>query len=199
MNFDSPPADPIATCEAWFSEARESCSVPNSHAMALSTVDDQGRPSCRMVLLKGFDRRGPVFYTNRQSQKGIELDGSQQASLLFFWDELERQIRINGSVEVVSDKEADDYFTTRPRGSQIGAWASDQSRPCPDRETMEASVREVESKYEGQPVPRPPHWVGYRVRPESIEFWQGGGFRMHDRLLYSAEADGTWTVCRLWP
>ena len=199
MNFDSPPTDPIAACDSWFEEARARCTVPNSHAMALSTVDAEGRPSCRMVLRKGFDARGPVFYTNRESRKGVELDASQCASLLFFWDELERQIRIEGPIEVVSDEEADAYFASRPRGSQIGAWASDQSRACPDRATMEARLKEVESRYEGQPVPRPPHWIGYRVRPRSIEFWQGGEFRIHDRVVYTAQEDGSWSTERLWP
>ena len=129
----------------------------------------------------------------------VELDASGCASLLFFWDELERQIRIEGPIEVVSDEEADAYFASRPRGSQIGAWASDQSRECADRETMESRLREVESRYEGQPVPRPPHWIGYRVRPQSIEFWQGGEFRVHDRVVYHVREDGTWSTRRLWP
>lgn len=199
MDFDSPPTDPIAICEAWFDEARTGCSMPNTHAMALATIDDRGRPSCRMVLLKGFDERGAVFYTNRESQKGLELEATPRAALLFFWDELGRQLRIEGDVEVVSDAEADDYFASRPRGSQLGAWASDQSRPCTDRVTMASSFEEVESRYVGQDVPRPPHWIGYRVQLEKIEFWQGGDDRMHDRIVYSATGDGSWQVTRLWP
>ena len=199
MDFDSPPVNPIAACEAWFEEARARCRVPNPHAMALSTVDQDGHPSSRMVLLKGFDARGPVFYTNRESQKGRELDASGRASVLFFWDELERQIRIDGQVEVVSDEEADAYFASRPRGSQAGAWASEQSRPCPDRATMEASVAGVEERFRNQDIPRPPHWIGYRVLPESIEFWQGGGDRVHDRVVYRPSGGGQWHVERLWP
>ncbi|MEE2908338.1 MAG: pyridoxamine 5'-phosphate oxidase [Planctomycetota bacterium] len=199
MDFDSPPHDPVAVCQTWLDEARAQCQVPNTHAMALATVDDRGQPSCRMVLLKGFDERGAVFFTNRQSQKGVELDASPRAALLFFWDELSRQIRIEGSIEVVSDEEADAYFASRPRGSQLGAWASDQSRSCADRDTMEARLKEVESTYDGQEIPRPPHWIGYRVRLEMIEFWQGGEDRMHDRIVYSANGDGTWQIQRLWP
>lgn len=199
MDFDSPPRDPISACQHWFDEARAKCQVPNTHAMAVATVDHRGQPSCRMVLMKGFDERGAVFYTNRQSRKGVELDANQRAGLLFFWDELARQIRIDGTIEVVSDEEADAYFASRPRGSQLGAWASDQSRSCGDHEMMEVRFQEIESTYEGQEVPRPPHWIGYRVRLESIEFWQGGEDRMHDRIVYSANGDGTWHVDRLWP
>lgn len=199
MDFDAPGVDPVAACEAWFAEARERCSVPNTHAMALATVDSSGRPSCRMVLLKGFDARGAVFYTNRGSRKGVELDSNKCASLLFFWDELERQIRITGAVEPVTDAEADAYFESRPRGSQLGAWASDQSRRCNDRASMEATLEEVTARFDGETVPRPPHWIGYRVQLEEIEFWQGGSDRMHDRVVYSATGDGTWQVQRLWP
>ncbi|MCH2132653.1 MAG: pyridoxamine 5'-phosphate oxidase [Phycisphaerales bacterium] len=199
MDFDAPAPDPISACTAWFDEARVKCSVPNTHAMALATVDGNGNPSCRMVLLKGFDERGPVFYTNRESRKGAALEATHRAALLFFWDELERQIRIEGPVEIVSDEEADAYFASRPRGSQVGAWASDQSRPCPDRATMESTLDRVEREHEGNSVPRPPHWVGYRVRPESIEFWQGGTDRMHDRVVYTPDGEGQWVVQRLWP
>ncbi len=199
MEFDSPPSDPIPACQSWFDEAREQCTVPNTNAMALSTVSMNGQPSCRMVLLKGFDHRGPVFYTNSQSRKGEELEATSKASLLFFWDELERQIRIEGKVEHVSPEEADAYFASRPRGSRIGAWASSQSRPCRDRAALDASIVEVERRFEGQDVPRPPHWLGYRVAPERIEFWQGGESRVHDRVVYDLGDDGSWSTQRLWP
>ena len=167
--------------------------------MALSTVDRNGQPSSRMVLLKGFDHRGPVFYTNSESRKGNELEATSKASLLFFWDELERQIRIEGKVEHVTTEEADAYFASRPRGSRIGAWASSQSRPCADRATLDASIETVEKRFEGQDVPRPPHWLGYRVTPQKIEFWQGGESRVHDRVVYELCDDGSWSTQRLWP
>tara|TARA_B100001059_G_scaffold157118_2_gene156662 strand:+ start:136 stop:735 length:600 start_codon:yes stop_codon:yes gene_type:complete len=199
MEFDSPPSDPIPACQTWFDEARERCTVPNTNAMALSTVGKNGQPSCRMVLLKGFDHRGPVFYTNSQSRKGNELEAMSKASLLFFWDELERQIRFEGTVEHVSCEEADAYFASRPRGSRIGAWASEQSRPCADRATLDAGIEAVEKRFEGQDVPRPPHWLGYRVIPDRIEFWQGGESRVHDRVVYDLRDDGSWDTQRLWP
>lgn len=199
MEFDSPPSDPIPVCQTWFDEARERCTVPNTNAMALSTVGRDSQPSCRMVLLKGFDHRGPVFYTNSQSRKGNELEAMSKASLLFFWDELERQIRIEGTVEHVSSEEADAYFASRPRGSRIGAWASSQSRPCADRATLDAGIDEAQKRFEGQDVPRPPHWLGYRVIPAKIEFWQGGESRVHDRVVYELEDGGSWSTQRLWP
>jgi len=199
MEFDSPPSDPVPVCQSWFDEARERCTVPNPNAMALSTVGRNGQPSCRMVLLKGFDHRGPVFYTNSESRKGNELEASSKASLLFFWDELERQIRIEGKVEHVTSEEADAYFASRPRGSRIGAWASSQSRPCADRATLDASIEAIEKRFEGQDVPRPPHWLGYRVIPRTIEFWQGGESRVHDRVVYERCDDGSWSTQRLWP
>ena len=160
MEFDSPPSDPIPACQSWFDEAREQCTVPNTNAMALSTVSMSGQPSCRMVLLKGFDHRGPVFYTNSQSRKGEELEATSKASLLFFWDELERQIRIEGKVEHVSPEEADAYFASRPRGSRIepGRAASPAHAGIVPH-WMPASWRW--SALEGQDVPRPPHWLGY--------------------------------------
>ena len=198
MNFESPPADPIAICRTWFAEAESRTSLPNPNAMALSTVDEHGHPSCRMVLRKGFDERGPVFYTNRQSRKGCDLDGRKRAALLFFWDVLDRQIRFEGPVAPVADEEADAYFATRPRGSQIGAWVSDQSRPGASEEGMAARVAQVEARFDGGDVPRPPHWTGFRLHPERIEFWQGGEFRLHRRLVYLAAEDG-WITQRLWP
>ncbi|MCH2153833.1 MAG: pyridoxamine 5'-phosphate oxidase [Phycisphaerales bacterium] len=199
MDFEAPPTDPMPQCQLWFDEARQKCTVPNTHAMALSTVDAQGRPSCRMVLLKGFDARGPVFYTNSESRKGDELAGNPNVSLLFFWDELERQIRIEGLVELVSADEADAYFASRPRGSQIGAWASDQSRAGATAAGMNERVAAFESQFDGQEVPRPRHWLGYRVVPRSIEFWQGGAYRLHQRVVYELDERGEWKTQRLWP
>ena len=199
MDFEAPPPDPIPQCQLWFDEARQKCTVPNTHAMALSTVDEQGRPSSRMVLLKGFDARGPVFYTNSESRKGEELSSNPNVSLLFFWDELERQIRIEGMVEQVCDEEADAYFTSRPRGSQIGAWASDQSRAGATTAGMNERVAKYEQQFDGQEVTRPPHWLGYRVIPRSIEFWQGGEYRLHNRVVYEVNERGECQTERLWP
>ena len=199
MDFDAPPVDPMPQCQLWFDEARQKCTVPNTHAMALSTVDEQGRPSSRMVLLKGFDARGPVFYTNSESRKGGELSNNRNVCLLFFWDELERQIRIEGCVEQVSEEQSDAYFASRPRGSQIGAWASDQSRSGATDEGMAQRTAEYERQFEGKDVPRPLHWRGYRVMPRSIEFWQGGEYRLHHRVVYELDEHGSWKTRRLWP
>ena len=198
LNFESPPPDPIPVCQAWFDEAKDGTSLPNPHAMALATVDEHGQPSCRMVLRKGFDARGPVFYTNRQSRKGRDLDARPRASLLFFWDVLERQIRFEGPVAPVTDTEADAYFATRPRGSQVGAWVSDQSRPGASEAEMARRVTDVEKRFADGEVLRPPHWTGFRLTPERIEFWQGGEFRLHRRLVYLADGTG-WKTQRLWP
>ena len=198
MQFDSPPSDPILACQSWFDEARDRCTVPNPNAMALSTVGRDGQPSCRMVLLKGFDHRGPVFYTNSESRKGVELAHHPVASLLFHWDPLERQIRIEGGVTQVDAAESDAYFASRRRESQLGAWASEQSRPFAARAEFDQAYAEVEARFEGRDVQRPPHWYGYRVALERIEFWQGRDARLHDRLVYTATSDG-WTTALLYP
>lgn len=165
---------------------------------ALATADRSGRPSVRMVLLRGADERGFVFHTNYESRKARELDENPRAAICVHWHALEEQIRIEGRVERLSDAESDAYFSSRPRGSQLGAWASKQSAPLPSRETLEEEYREIERRYEGRPVPRPPFWGGYRLAPDRIEFWFGRPDRLHDRLLYTRQGDG-WTIERLYP
>ena len=189
--------DPFALFDAWFAEARTS--EPNDpEAMALATADGAGRPSVRMVLLKGHDQRGFVFYTNLDSRKGQELAANPDASLLFHWKSLRRQVRIEGAVSVVSDAEADAYFATRGRASRIGAWASDQSRPLPDRSTFEARVADMSARFDGEDVPRPPRWSGFRVVPERIEFWNDREARLHERRLFVRDGDN-WREGLLYP
>jgi pyridoxamine 5'-phosphate oxidase len=165
---------------------------------ALATADRSGRPSVRMVLLRGADERGFVFHTNYESRKARELDENPRAAICVHWHALEEQIRIEGRVERLTDVESDAYFSSRPRGSQLGAWASKQSAPLPSRETLEEEYREIERRYEGRPVPRPPFWGGYRLAPDRIEFWFGRPDRLHDRLLYTRQGEG-WTIERLYP
>jgi pyridoxamine 5'-phosphate oxidase len=190
--------DPFALFALWMKEAAAS-EPRDPDACALATVDAGGLPDVRMVLLKKFDQRGFVFFTNTESNKGQELEGNLKAALVLHWKSLNRQIRIRGAVERISAAESDDYFASRPRGAQIGAWASQQSRPLDSRATLEAAVAEYEKKYPG-PVPRPPHWCGYRVIPLVIEFWMDQPFRLHDRLVFSrANPDGAWSKERLYP
>jgi pyridoxamine 5'-phosphate oxidase len=190
--------DPHALFETWLSEARES--EPNDPvAMALATADTAGRPSVRMVLMKGHDARGFVFYTNLDSRKGVELAANPEAALLFHWKSLRRQVRIEGRAEPVSDAEADAYFASRSRDSQLGAWASDQSRPLDARATFEARYEEVRARFDGGDVPRPPRWSGWRVVPERIEFWSDRPHRLHERRLFTRGADGTWSEGLLYP
>lgn len=188
--------DPIVQFEQWFKQALHS-QVLEPTAMTLATADAQGRPSARTVLLKEFDAQGFVFYTNYQSRKGQELEHNPQASLLFFWPELERQVRIEGPVTHVSDAESDHYYASRPLGSRIGAWASPQSQPI-THEALAARVLEYTAKL-GDTPPRPPHWGGYRVKPQRLEFWQGRPSRLHDRLIYCRTANGGWTLGRIAP
>jgi pyridoxamine 5'-phosphate oxidase len=166
--------------------------------VALATANRAGQPSVRMVLLRGADERGFVFHTNYNSRKAKELFANPHAALCFHWHTLEEQIRVEGTVEVLRPEESDAYFLSRPRGSQIGAWASDQSALLPSRETLEEKYRELERQYEGRPVPRPPFWGGYRLVPACIEFWYGRPDRLHDRLVYT-RADGGWKIQRLYP
>lgn len=199
MDFDNPPADPVPQFHAWFNDARERAAVPNPNAMNLATVDADGRVTSRIVLLKQFDERGAVFFTNRQSIKGIALGQHPRAALCFHWDHLDRQIRIEGRVESVSEAESDAYFASRPRESQIGAWASLQSLPLDSRETLIARAAEVEKRFFSRAVDRPPHWGGYRVTLDRIEFWQGHHFRLHDRIEYRPAPTGAWSHQRLYP
>ena len=189
--------DPIAQFAGWYEHA---CAVvkPLPHAAALATADRTGRPSLRMVLLKGFDARGFVFYTNYRSRKGRELAKNARASLLFYWGTIERQVRIEGRVTRVPGRESDEYFATRPRGSQLTAWASSQSEVAADRSALERDFAAFARKYRGA-VPRPPYWGGYRLVPEAIEFWQGRADRLHDRLLYRRARNGCWRIERLAP
>lgn len=189
--------DPFTLFDAWFAEAQ--ASEPNDpNAMALATADAAGRPSSRMVLLKGHGPDGFVFYTNRESRKAGDLAGNAFAALLFHWKSLRRQVRIEGPVTYASAAESDSYFASRGRDSQLGAWASDQSRPMPDRTTFEARVAEARERFDGGEVPRPPHWGGYRVTPERIEFWQDRQHRLHERRLFTRNGDH-WAEGLLYP
>jgi pyridoxamine 5'-phosphate oxidase len=189
--------DPIHLFDSWFAEAK--ASEPNDpDAMALATVDSKGQPSVRMVLLKGHDDRGFVFYTNLDSRKGGELAANPQAALLFHWKSLRRQVRIEGPVEPVSDAEADAYFASRGRDSRLGAWASDQSRPLDSRAAFEARFEEMRARFDGGDVPRPPRWSGFRIIPRAIEFWNDRAHRLHERRLFVRTADG-WTESLLYP
>lgn len=197
--------DPFLLFQSWFKDA-EAAEVNDPNAMALASVDARGLPNIRVVLLKGLDQpeRGPdrgfVFYTNLTSVKGDELRHNGLAALNFHWKSLRRQVRIRGRAEVVSDQEADAYFASRPKGSQIGAWASRQSRALAARSDLEGAIAELTEKYGNGPVPRPPHWSGYRVSPLQIEFWHDRPYRLHDRVLFSREEIGAaWSRTRLYP
>jgi pyridoxamine 5'-phosphate oxidase len=193
--------DPFALFDAWYAEARET-EINDSNAVALATVDAAGRPAVRMVLLKGHGPDGFVFYTNRQSRKADDIAANANVALLFHWKSLRRQIRIEGAVTQVSDAESDAYFASRGRDSRLGAWASEQSRPLDARETFEARFAEMQARFEGGDVPRPPHWGGYRVVPTRIEFWQDRAHRLHERRLFTrtdANQERDWDEGLLYP
>ena len=192
------PDDPIALFDEWFTLAVES-EAKDSNAMTLATVDSQGRPHARVVLLKDFDEKGMVFFTNYHSHKGSELNNVPFAALTFWWPSLSRQVRIEGRVEQVSSDESDEYFDSRPRGSQLGAWIATQSVVIPGRSWIEERQNRFQQAYEGQEIPRPIHWGGYRVIPEMIEFWQGQPSRLHDRIRYERRDGLSWNRFRLAP
>src|SRR5689334_20438145 len=190
--------EPFKLFAEWLREAE--ASEPNDpNAVALATVDEDGLPNVRMVLLKGFDDDGFVFYTNFESHKGREILGQKKAAMCFHWKSLRRQVRLRGPVEIVSDAEADAYFKTRARGSRIGAWASKQSRPLESRFALEKAVAEYTARYAIGEIPRPKHWSGFRIVPQTIEFWHDRPFRLHDRVVFSRNAAGGWDKTRLYP
>jgi len=197
---DSSPlvTNPFTQFHEWMTEAWAH-EPEDANAMTLATTTPDGTPSARIVLLKGADERGFVFYTNQQSRKGEELAANARAALLFHWKPQGRQVRIEGRVEHGTAAEADAYYATRARISRLGAWASDQSRPLAERAELERRLAAVESKYPGEDIPRPPHWSGFRVIPERFEFWQNMPFRLHDRTVYTKSANGGWTVGKLFP
>jgi len=200
MNIDlNPPADPWAFFTEWFALAKQHESVW-PEAMMLATVGASGMPTTRALLMKDFDSSGIVFYTNRESRKGQELSAHAKAGICFYWKSIQRQVRIEGTITLVSNAESDAYFATRPRGSQIGAWASRQSRPLKSRAMLEQNVRDVEKEYAGRDVLRPPHWGGYRLTPTYFEFWQEREYRLHDRITYSRASNAdAWVIERIFP
>jgi pyridoxamine 5'-phosphate oxidase len=196
-DFDS---NPLRQFRRWMQETSDFFQLLQPDAMILATATPEGRPSARVVLLRGLDERGFVFFTNYESRKGQELAANPHAALVFFWDALERQVRVEGRVELASPAESDAYFQSRPRGSQVGAWASPQSEVLPNREALQRKVIEVEARFAGTAaLPRPPNWGGFRLVPELFEFWQGQPSRLHDRLCYRRQPDETWLLERLAP
>ena len=190
-------SEPLTLFANWFGDAEKT--EPNDpNAVALATVDGDGLPDVRMVLLKGYDERGFVFYTNFESAKGVEILGSMKAAMCFHWKSLRRQVRLRGPVEIVSDEEADAYYASRARGSRIGAWASKQSRPLESRFALEKAVTEYTARHAIGDIPRPPYWSGFRIMPQTIEFWHDRPFRLHDRLVFSRDGEG-WRTTRLYP
>ena len=197
--FNPSTDDPFELFNQWYDDASKS-EINDPNAMSLATVGEDSMPSVRIVLLKSHNRNGFVFYTNLKSRKGTELSENPHAAIAFHWKTIRRQVRIEGSTEPVTEKEADEYFQSRARISQIGAWASQQSQPLDSREQLLNSVKSLEKKYENVSIPRPPHWSGLRLRPNRIEFWQDGEYRLHDRFIFEKAADtDTWKITRLNP
>ena len=192
-------SNPIELFSEWYQQWNDRTDAVEPSAMTLATCSKDGQPSARIVLLKGVDKKGFVFFTNYTSRKGHELDHNKKAALCFHWEELGKQVRIEGNVEKTSDHESDAYFGTRTRESQIGAWASKQSHTIKDPAELAHRIKEITETYKGQPVPRPPFWGGYRVVPQAIEFWQHGEHRLHTRLLYTKNNDGSWVTQLLYP
>lgn len=197
LNQSAVDPDPIIQFRTWMAEALDA-ELPEPNAMTLATASAQGKPSARVVLIKGVDQRGFVFFTNYDSHKGNDLEANPHAALVFYWIELERQVRIEGRVEKLPDEESDEYFASRPLDSRIGAWASEQSRELSSRAALVASAAKYAAKFALNP-PRPPHWGGYVVIPDVIEFWQGRPSRLHDRIAYTRQAGGLWALTRLSP
>ncbi|MBE9011448.1 pyridoxamine 5'-phosphate oxidase [Pseudanabaenaceae cyanobacterium LEGE 13415] len=197
LNESDVDPNPFVQFRRWFDQA-VNAELPEPNAMTLATASRDGIPAARIVLLKAVDDRGFTFFTNYNSAKGKELEANPQAALVFLWTELERQVRIVGSVEKITSEESDGYFFSRPHNSRLGAWASDQSEVIPNRDVLEEKLATLKTEYENQEVPRPPHWGGYRVIPREIEFWQGRSSRLHDRLRYQHQ-NGTWVIDRLSP
>jgi pyridoxamine 5'-phosphate oxidase len=189
--------DPMVEFARWFAEAEEA-QVEEVNAMTLATATDSGEPSARIVLLKAFDARGFAFFTDYRSRKAEEMEANPRAALVFFWSEVERQVRITGTVERTSTAESENYFRTRPLGSRLGAWVSHQSLVIPSRLPLETGMREIEARFKGEEIPLPPHWGGYRVLPQTMEFWQGRENRLHDRIRYVRDGGG-WRIERLSP
>lgn len=199
VDIIAPNNDPFALFDEWLKEA-ENTEINDANAMCVATVDKDGYPDTRIVLLKEFDPRGFTFFTNFESRKGQQILANKKASACFYWKSLGKQIRINGDIEVITDEEADRYYQSRARGSQIGAWASQQSRPLESRTVLEQRVEEITVKHENDEiVPRPPHWSGFRIIPKRIEFWMNGEFRLHDRYEFYKDEHDNWTSQRLYP
>ncbi|SDF90545.1 Pyridoxamine 5'-phosphate oxidase [Limimonas halophila] len=195
---DDPPADPLELFASWYQDAWDS-EINDPNAMAVATVGEDGMPSVRMVLLKGYDHDGFVFYTNLESRKGVQLRTHPKAAFVMHWKSLRRQVRVEGHVSQVGDAEADEYFASRAHGSQVGAWASKQSRPLESKHALKKRVAEYGTRYAVGPVPRPPEWSGFRISPTRIEFWEEGRFRLHNRLVYEPDDAGGWTTTMLYP
>ena len=188
--------DPIRQFQGWFEQAVEA-GIPEPNAMTVATASPEGRPSARIVLMRGFDARGFVFFTNYRSRKGAEIAANPFASLVFFWQPLERQVRVEGRVVLATEEESDEYFHGRPLNSKLGAWVSNQSGVVPGRETLEAELEAIKARYPDEAIPRPTHWGGYRVVPDSFEFWQGRRSRLHDRIAYRMSREEGWRIERL--